>query len=208
MAIPLRRTADGFEMQFGTNHLGHFALTGLLLEPLLSAGEARVVTVSSVAHWAGWMQLKDPNWQRRYWRWPAYAQSKLANLLFAFELQRKAASTGAGLLSVGCHPGYSATDLQLVGPRMDGSVVMEKLAASLNRVVAQTAEMGALPILYAATADGVRGGDCIAPDGPLESWGYPKKVVPGSRARDETLARKLWDLSEALTGVRYDALFS
>ena len=179
---------------------------GLLLEPLLAVAEARVVTVSSVAHWAGWMQLKDLNWQRRYWRWPAYVQSKLANLLFAFELQRKAASMNAGLASIGCHPGYSATNLQLVGPRMDNSFVMEKMAAFLNRVVAQSAEMGALPILYSATAEGVSGGDCIGPDGPLESWGYPRKVVPGARSRDEKLARRLWEISEELTGVRYEAL--
>jgi hypothetical protein len=206
MALPRRTTADGFELQFGTNHLGHFALTGLLLDLLLATPGARVVTVSSSAHRLGRVRFDDLHGERSYGKWAAYAQSKLANLLFAFELNRRARAAGADLTSVGCHPGYAATNLQFAGPRMEGSFVMETLAALLNRVLAQSAEMGALPILYAATASGVRGGDCIGPDGPAEAWGHPKKVSPAARARDRETACTLWRVSEELTGVRFDAL--
>lgn len=206
MALPRRTTADGFEIQFGTNHLGHFALTGLLLEPLLATPGARVVTVSSGAHRFGRIRFDDLHGEQSYSKWKAYAQSKLANLLFVFELNRRSGLSGADITSVGCHPGYAATNLQYVGPRMEGSFLLEKGAALLNRVLAQSAEMGALPILYAATAEGVCGGDCFGPDGPGEAWGYPKKVLPAGRARDPVVARELWRVSEQLTGVRYEAL--
>jgi NAD(P)-dependent dehydrogenase (short-subunit alcohol dehydrogenase family) len=206
MAIPRRTTADGFELQFGTNHLGHFALTGLLLEPLLAALGARVVTVSSYAHRLGRIAFDDLNGERGYGKWTAYAQSKLANLLFVIELNHRAGVSGADLTSVGCHPGYAATNLQFVGPRMESSFLLEKGAALLNRMLAQSAEMGALPILYAATASGVCGGDCIVPDGPAEAWGHPKKVSLVPRAQDRDTARALWKVSEELTGVRYEAL--
>jgi len=190
MALPHRTTADGFEMQFGTNHLGHFALTGLLLERLLATPGARVVTVSSGAHRLGKIDFDDLQGERGYGKWTAYAQSKLANLLFTFELNRRARAAEADLLGVGCHPGYTATNLQFAGPRMEGSRVMETLAGLLNRVLAQSVEMGTLPILYAATASDVRGGDCIGPEGLAEAWGYPKKVTPAARARDRKTARK------------------
>lgn len=206
MAIPRRTTCDGFELQLGTNHLGHFALTGQLLEPLLRAEGARVVTVSSTAHRAGRMDFDDLQGERRYSRWGAYGQSKLANLLFTRELARRVARAGESLVAAACHPGWAATNLQFSGARMDGSRWMESLASGLNRLFAQDAAMGALPTLYAATAPDVEGGDYVGPDGFGEAWGHPRKVRSSARARDPEAARRLWDVSEALTGVRFGAL--
>jgi NAD(P)-dependent dehydrogenase (short-subunit alcohol dehydrogenase family) len=200
MAAPYQRTADGFELQFGTNHLGHFALTGLLLPLLDNRPDARVVTVSSLNHRAGNIEFDDLQGERRYSRWGAYAQSKLANLLFAFELDRRLKSGGWGLISVAAHPGYSATNLQLSGPPPHERLVM-RLS---NRLFAQSAEIGALPILYAATALGVLGGSYVGPDGPGEARGHPVLVQATKRANDEDDARRLWDISERLTGVTYD----
>jgi hypothetical protein len=204
MAIPRRTTADGFEMQFGTNHLGHFALTGLLLEPLLATAGARVVNVSSNAHKFGRMRWDDLQWEHRYRKWFVYSQSKLANLLFTYELQRRL--TGAGVVSVACHPGYSATNLQTAGARMQGSSIGETVMELANRLFAQSAAMGALPTLYAATAPDVRGGDYIGPDGFGEQTGYPKQVQSNARSHDGEAQRRLWEISEQLTGVRYEAL--
>jgi len=206
MAIPRRTTADGFEMQFGTNHLGHFALTGLLLDRLLAAADARVVTVSSNAHKFGSVHFEDLQSERRYWKWLVYSQSKLANLLFAFELQRRLSAAGASTISVACHHGYAATNLQAVGPRMQGSSLAESVMGLANRLFAQPAAMGALPTLYAATAPDVQPGDYIGPDGFAEQSGYPKKVASNSRSRDPEAQRRLWEVSEQLTGVTYDAL--
>ncbi|HVN38504.1 MAG TPA: oxidoreductase [Myxococcota bacterium] len=206
MAIPRRVTADGFEMQLGTNHLGHFALTGLLLPRLLAAPAPRVVTVSSTAHRAGRMRFDDLQSERRYQRWLAYGQSKLANLLFGYELDRRARAAGRALVSAACHPGYSATNLQLVGPRMDGSRRMEALMDWANRVFSQDASMGALPTLFAATAPSVQGGDYYGPDRMFETWGHPTKVGSSARSRDALSARRLWQVSEELTGVRYEGL--
>lgn len=206
MAIPRRTTADGFEMQFGTNHLGHFALTGLLLDRILAAPGARVVTVSSNAHKFGSMRFDDVQSERRYRKWLVYSQSKLANLLFAFELQRRFEAVGANAISVACHPGYAATNLQGVGPRMQGSALATRVMDLANRLLAQPAAMGALPTLYAATAPDVRGGDYIGPSGFAEQAGYPKKVRATARAHDPTAQRRLWEMSEQLTGVRYGAL--
>jgi len=203
MALPYRKTADGFEMQFGTNHLGHFALTGLLLDLVLQTPAARVVTVSSGAHRMGRIRFGDLHWERGYRKWAAYGQSKLANLLFAYELQRRLDGAKATAISVACHPGYAATNLQFAGPRMAGSSVMETLARLLNQLVAQNAEMGALPTLYAATASGVRGGDYIGPDGLGELRGHPTQVRSNGRSHDRDVATKLWEISERLTGVRY-----
>ena len=203
MALPYRQTADGFEMQFGTNHLGHFAFTGLLLDRLRATPGARVVTVSSGAHRLGTIRFDDPHWRNGYRKWPAYGQSKLANLLFAYELQRRLAAAGADTISVAAHPGYAATNLQAAGPRMAETPVMERLMGVMNRLFAQSAAMGALPTLYAATAPDVHGGDYIGPDGPGEAWGHPRKVRASARARDADAARRLWDESEVLTGVRY-----
>ena len=199
MAIARQETEDGFEKQLGTNHLGHFALTGLLLERLQAVRNARVVTVSSTAHKTGRMSFDNLQGTRRYNRWLAYGQSKLANLLFALELQRRAAAAGADLRSIACHPGYSATQLQSHTPNP-----VERLAMGfLNRTVAQSDAMGALPSLYAATVPDVPGGSFIGPDGPAEMRGNPIYVQPNGRARDEASAQRLWDESERLTGVSY-----
>jgi NAD(P)-dependent dehydrogenase (short-subunit alcohol dehydrogenase family) len=206
MAIPRRTTADGFEMQLGTNHLGHFALTGLLLERLLAAPGARVVSVSSTAHRAGRMNFDDLQSERRYQRWLAYGQSKLANLLFGFELARRLEAAGKGVVSAACHPGYSATNLQFVGARMDGSRVWELVMTGANQILSQPADMGALPTLYAATAPGVAGGQYFGPDRLFETRGHPKEVAASRAARDPESARRLWEVSEALTGVRYEGL--
>ena len=203
MALPHRQTADGFEMQFGTNHLGHFALTGLLLDHLLSSPGARVVTVSSGAHRMGRIRFDDPNWQRGYRKWPAYGQSKLANLLFAYELQRRLAAAGADTISVAAHPGYAATNLQAAGARMQGSSLLERVMDVANWLFAQNAAMGALPQLYAAVAPNVRGGEYYGPDGIGELWGHPRAVISSASSRDAEAARRLWALSEQLTAVTY-----
>ena len=203
MALPHRRTADGFEMQLGTNHLGHFALTGLLLPRLVARPEPRVVTVSSVAHKRGKINFDDLQSERRYQKWMAYGQSKLANLMFALELGRRAGAAGLSLRSVAAHPGYAATNLQFAGPRMQGSKLNETLM-TLASGVAQSDERGALPTLYAATVPDLPSGSYVGPDGPLEMLGYPQLVSPNGRARDRETARRLWEVSEDLTGVHYD----
>ena len=204
MALPYRKTVDGFEMQFGTNHLGHFALTGLLLDTLLAADDARVVNVSSGAHRMGRIRFDDLQWERSYSKWFAYGQSKLANLLFTFELQRRAEVAHAKLLAVACHPGYAATNLQGAGPRMQGSSGIESLWGTLNGMFAQSAAMGALPTLYAATSPEVRGGDYIGAGGFAELWGPPAKVKPSAAAKDAAVAARLWEVSEQLTKVHYE----
>jgi len=197
MATPHARTKDGFELQFGTNHLGHFALTGLLLELLRGTPGARVVTVSSGAHRMGKIRFDDPHWERMYGPWLAYGMSKLANLLFTYELARRAKAAGLELLAVAAHPGVAATQLAR----------FSSLAVRIvSPVIAQPAALGALPQLYAATADDVTSGDYIGPSGLLESRGYPQKVPSSSRSRSEEEMQKLWELSERLTGVHYDLL--
>ena len=206
MAIPRRTTADGFEMQLGTNHLGHFALTGLLLPKLLDTPGARVVTVSSTVHKIGRIAFDDLQGERSYGKWRAYAQSKLANLLFAYELARRLSARGSDLISVACHPGYAATNLQFVGPRLEGSALADRIMRFANFFVAQNAAMGALPTLYAAAAPDVENGDYIGPDGFMENRGHPRKVTSTARSHDAAAARRLWEISEKLTGVSYEAL--
>ncbi len=206
MALPYRRTADGFEMQLGTNHLGHFALTGLLLETLLATPGARVVSVSSGAHRIGRIRFDDLQSERRYSKWQAYGQSKLANLLFTYELARRAEKAGVDLTALAAHPGYAATNLQAAGPRMQGSVLGERFVALGNRLFAQPAAMGALPTLYAAAAEEVRSGEYYGAGGPGELWGHPKRVGSSRRSRDLEVAARLWQVSEDLTGVRFKAL--
>ena len=198
MAPPYATTADGFEMQLGTNHLGHFALTGLLLERLLAAPDPRVVTLSSGAHRMGQMRWDDLQWTRDYKPWAAYGQSKLANLLFTFELQRRAGEAGSRLRALAAHPGYAATELQ----KGTYSRAQELGMRVLNRVVAQSADAGALPTLYAATAD-LPGATYVGPDGPGEMRGSPKIVGVSKAAADAASQRRLWEVSEELTGVRY-----
>jgi NAD(P)-dependent dehydrogenase (short-subunit alcohol dehydrogenase family) len=203
MALPRRTTADGFEMQFGTNHLGHFALTGLLLPALLERPGARVVTVTSMMHWMGRIDFEDLDRERGYQRWPAYCQSKLANLVFAKELARRA---GGRLTSVAAHPGLAATNLQQAAPRMEGSKVREGLYGLFNRIAAQSDAAGAWPSLYAATAPAVQGGQCYGPRGLGQSRGAPRRVRTLPRAADAELGRRLWEVSEERTGVSSDAL--
>ena len=202
MALPRRQTADGFEMQLGTNHLGHFALTGLLLPKLLAAPDARVVTVSSTMHRFGRMRWDDLHAERSYQRWLAYAQSKLANLLFAFELASRLEARGARCVSTAAHPGYAATGLQLQGARMERSSWREAGWELINRVFSQSAAMGALPTLYAATARAVQSGGYYGPDGIGEARGHPRPSQPSAAARNPDDALCLWELSEAATGVR------
>jgi NAD(P)-dependent dehydrogenase (short-subunit alcohol dehydrogenase family) len=200
MAPPRRETADGFELQFGTNHLGHFALTAQLIGAMESREDARVVTVSSGAHRMGKIDFDDLQSKRRYFRWRAYGQSKLANLLFAFELDRRLRAAGSAIKSVAAHPGYAATNLQsAAAPRVDRLVMVVT-----NRLLAQSVEMGALPQLYAATQPGLQGGEYIGPDGIAEQRGHPKAVGSSGAARDKDAARRLWEVSEELTGVTFE----
>jgi NAD(P)-dependent dehydrogenase (short-subunit alcohol dehydrogenase family) len=200
MAPPRGTTADGFETQFGTNHLGHFALTGLLLGALLAAPAPRVVTVSSVAHRMGTIKFDDLQRERRYNNWLAYGQSKLANLMFCFELQRRASAAGTSLTSLAAHPGYADTNLQFAGPVK----FYERPLMVVGKLFAQSAEMGALPTLYAATTPELPGGSFVGPDGPAESRGYPHVVTAAGKAYGENAGRRLWNVSEDLTGVHYE----
>ncbi len=205
MAIPRARTADGFEMQFGVNHLGHFALTGLLFERLRATAGARVVTVSSLLHALGNIDIRDLNCEHRYRPWLAYGRSKTANLLFTHELARRVARRGGHVLAVAVHPGYASTELQARGPRLAGSQLQERFARVLNRLVAAPAEAGATPSLYAATAPNV-GQDSFT--GPSVLGAHRLRGGPGGgwRApwtRDDRVSERLWQASEDLTGVRY-----
>ena len=205
MAIPRQETADGFEMQLGVNHLGHFALTGHLLAELrASEGESRVVTQSSQAHTAGEMDFSDLQSEREYGKWSAYGRSKLANLLFAYELQRRLDDSGADVESVACHPGYAATELQFRGPREMGSSVRENVMKVANKLFGQSAERGALPMLYAATSDAVTGGEYVGPSGFMRMRGSPELQESNAASKDEADAERLWTVSEELTGVEYD----
>jgi NAD(P)-dependent dehydrogenase (short-subunit alcohol dehydrogenase family) len=195
MAVPERRTADGFELQLGTNFLGHFALTGLLLPRLRD----RVVTLSSPAHRIGRINLADLNWQhRRYRRWAAYGQSKLADLIFAYELDRRLRAQGSQLRSIAAHPGYAATELQ-----SHTESFQDKILALGNRIAAQSAAAGALPELYAATAAQAEGGAYYGPDGIGEMRGFPRRVDSSRASKDAGVSAALWALAEELTGVTF-----
>jgi NAD(P)-dependent dehydrogenase (short-subunit alcohol dehydrogenase family) len=199
MASPRRHTADGFELHFGTNHLGHFALTNLLLPVMEGRDDARVVTVSSNAHkTVRGIAFDNLNGDRRYFRWNAYGQSKLANLMFALELDRRLRASGSTVKSLAAHPGYTATNLQSAAAPLADRVVMKVS----NAVVGQSAEMGTLPVLYAATEPGLPGGTYVGPDGIGEHRGHPKVVQPNRAARNEESARRLWDVSADVTAVR------
>jgi NAD(P)-dependent dehydrogenase (short-subunit alcohol dehydrogenase family) len=193
MATPYRKTVDGFEMQFGTNHLGHFKLTGLLFEMLKNTPNSRVVTVSSYAHQFGRINFNDLNNERFYQKWLAYGQSKLANVLFGYELQRRSAGNGQNPISVVAHPGYAATNLQHTS----------SLFSFLNPLMAQSPEMGALPILYAATSPVTQGGEYIGPNGFLGQHGYPQKAASSRASRDQDTAGQLWQVSEQLTQTQF-----
>ncbi len=201
MAIPQYQTADGFEMQFGTNHLGHFAVTGLLLDTIINTPNSRVVTISSNMHKRGAIDFDNLNAEKSYSKWGAYGQSKLTNLLFTYELQRRLTKSGAHTISVAAHPGYSATNLQ-----SSESLLQTFMLKTMNIIMAQSSEMGALPSLYAAVSPDVKGCDYIGPDGFMESRGHPAKVRSSASSHDEATAKRLWEVSEQLTGVMYNGL--
>ncbi|MYY13583.1 SDR family NAD(P)-dependent oxidoreductase [Streptomyces sp. SID4919] len=205
MALPHRLTSDGFETQFGVNHLGHFALTGELLPTLLATPGARIVSVSSGVHALSNIDIHDLNSERGYRRWIAYARSKTANLLFVHELAARLAAAGADTVAAAAHPGYARTNLQTAGVRMEGRRTAERVIELGNRIIAQGPEAGALPTLYAATAPGV------APDsftGPrFLGWrGAPAPSWRASWTTDDRVSTRLWAASEALTGVTYGEL--
>jgi len=193
MVPPYGQTEQGFETQFGVNHLGHFALTGSLLDLITSTRGSRIVTVSSIAHYLSKIQFSDLNWEKGYKAQPAYGQSKLANLLFTYELQRRLAAAGKDTLAVAAHPGWTETNLQ----------AHAKAVKFMNRFLAQKPLMGALPTLYAATEPSVNGAEYYGPSGFMEMNGPPKRVKSNKRSYDQNVAKQLWDVSEELTGVHF-----
>jgi NAD(P)-dependent dehydrogenase (short-subunit alcohol dehydrogenase family) len=200
MAPPRRTTTDGYELQLGTNLLGHFALTARLLGAMEGRADARVVTLSSNAHKMGRIDFEDLQSERKYSRWRAYGQSKLADLQFALELDRRLRAAGSSTKSLAAHPGYAATNLQSAAVPTADRLVM----AVTNVFLAQSAERGAWPPLYAATEPGLEGGAYIGPDGIGEFRGHPRPVSPNRAARDEAVAARLWEVSEELTGARFE----
>ncbi|MCX6495373.1 MAG: oxidoreductase [Actinobacteria bacterium] len=204
MGVPQREvTADGFEAQFGTNHLGHFALTGLLLPLIKKTSGARIVTVSSNLHKTGVMNFDDLMGAVKYKPWAAYGQSKLANLLFTSELQRRLVAAKVDAIAAAAHPGWSNTSLMMSGPMKGRGAFMKWLGQSVTNRMAQSASMGALNQLYAATVSDVEGNDYIGPKGKNEQSGYPHKAGRSVAAKNTTDAKRLWDESEKLTGVSY-----
>jgi NAD(P)-dependent dehydrogenase (short-subunit alcohol dehydrogenase family) len=211
MAVPYRETADGFELQFGVNHLGHFALTAGLLDLLVAADEeTRVVTHSSGVHERGEIDTErlvsnvaSDDAEAPYDKWGAYGRSKLANVLFAYELDRRLSAADVDVTSLTCHPGYAATDLQRRGPELSGSKVRLWMASAANRLFGQPPERGVLPLLYAATAPDIEGGEYIGPGGLLNMRGYPERQRSSEASYDRELARELWDISAELTGTTY-----
>jgi NAD(P)-dependent dehydrogenase (short-subunit alcohol dehydrogenase family) len=202
MAVPEQRSADGFELQLATNHLGHFALTGLLMDRLLATPDSRVVSVSSQAHRFGSMDFDDLNWERGYKSWGAYGRSKLADLLFIYELQRRLERLDTDTIATAAHPGFSRTELQRREP---GSLMekLERLTRPIMGLVSQDAAMGTLPILRAATDPEASGGDYYGPSGFGEQTGSPVLVDSNRASHDRADAARLWSVSEELTGVTY-----
>ncbi|BAK36911.1 oxidoreductase [Microlunatus phosphovorus NM-1] len=195
MAVPLTRTAQGFELQFGTNHLGHFALTNLLLPWITD----RIVCLSSAAHRVGHLDLTDLNWEhRRYRQWPAYGQSKLANLLFVLELQRRLTAAGSSVRAMAVHPGFVRTNLQ----GHSGNAVADRATLMVTKVMGQSPEHGAWSSLFAATAD-IPGGSYVGPAGMAGNRGTPILLGRSTEASDPELAKRLWTASEELTGVDF-----
>ncbi len=195
MIPPYSKTVDGFELQFGTNYLGHFALTSLLFHLIKNTTNSRIVNVSSTAHRSGNLDFDDLNWEKRkYKAWRAYGDSKISNLYFTYELQKKLDNEKIKVIVAASHPGWTATDLQR----------HSKVFEFLNGFFAQKIDMGALPTLYAATAADVTGGDYFGPSGWQEWRGYPKKVESNALSHDKNIASKLWDVSEKLTGIKFN----
>lgn len=204
MLRPRCETADGFEMMFGTNHLGHFALTGLMLGALAKAPGARIVTVASAGHRFGRIDFDDLQLERRYSRMRAYGQSKLANLLFTYELQRRIERAGLQMSALACHPGGADTNL-VFAERTHGRSWRHRIARRMS-FLAQSAEMGALPALYAGFSPDAVGGAYYGPRGLFGWRGYPKRAGSSPRSHDEAVAARLWEVSEELTGVVYESL--
>ncbi len=195
MVPPYSKTSDGFELQFGTNHLGHYALTGHLVDLLKKTAGSRVVNVSSMAHNRGNLQFDDLNWEnRKYKPWSAYGDSKIANIYFTRELKKRFEANNIDVMVTAAHPGWTATELQ----RNTG------LASFLNNFFAQDISMGALPTLYAAVGEDVNSGDYFGPSGFMEMNGYPKKVDSNKLSKDDKIAVMLWKVSEDLTNVKYN----
>lgn len=205
MALPHQRTVQGFEMQLGVNHLAAFALTGRLLGPLLATPNARVVAISSQGHRPGKIHFDDLQLESNYGPWRAYFQSKLANLLFTLELQRRFTRAGASAIAVAAHPGGASTNLGHENPGGIVNTIADKSRPLIDKFM-QSAAMGALPTLRAATDPDVVGGEYFGPDGFGEQQGHPKRVGRSRRAQDAEAAARLWDVSAELTGVTYDAL--
>jgi NAD(P)-dependent dehydrogenase (short-subunit alcohol dehydrogenase family) len=206
MMPPQRKTEDGFELQFGTNHLGHFALTALLFPAMRQAEGSRVVTVSSAMARTGRLDFENLDGSKRYSRTGAYSLSKLANLSFAIELERRLVESGSPLASMAAHPGYAATNLQKAGPLLGGGIAATIAAPFMslgNLLFAQDASAGAAPILYAATVPDLAGGSYVGPDGPGEMRGSPTVVEPVESAADRESAERLWEESERLTGIEF-----
>jgi NAD(P)-dependent dehydrogenase (short-subunit alcohol dehydrogenase family) len=203
MALPYCTTEDGLEMQIGVNHFGHFLLTLSLLDLLGRSAGARVVTVSSVMHRIGKMRWEGFDTDQGYHKWLAYGQSKLANLLFCYELDRRLKGRGLDVVSVACHPGYASTNLTFVGPEMEGARFMAGINSLGSAILAQSAEAGAWPTVHAATDPSVRGGHYFGPAGFLELRGRPKKVGSNASSRSVEDAKRLWKISESLTGLSF-----
>ena len=204
MALPYGKTVDGFEMQFGTNHLGHFALTGLLMDRMLGTPGTRIVTLSSHTHAYARMNFDDLHASQRYHEWLAYGRSKLANLLFAFELQRRLEQHAHALISVAAHPGYANTNL--LAPTVGNSALAQRIVGLGSRFVGQQADMGALPTLYAATGEHVRGGEYFGPGGIGGITGHPKRTKAMPHAYDRRVAERLWQISVEQTGIDFGPL--
>jgi NAD(P)-dependent dehydrogenase (short-subunit alcohol dehydrogenase family) len=206
MAIPRQETSDGFEMQLGTNHLGHFALTGLLLPKLVGTTGSRVITTTSIARTMGHINFDDLQGPRSYSRWGAYGQSKRANILFAFELQTRMTAAGVSTISVAAHPGGSNTNLQGTSATLSNTPVERFFYNTVWSLMSQSALMGALPQLYAGTDSHIYGGELVGPGGFASMRGYPQVDRGARKEYDRATAARLWEVSEKLTGVTYDAL--
>jgi NAD(P)-dependent dehydrogenase (short-subunit alcohol dehydrogenase family) len=201
MAIPYSETEDGFEKQIGVNHLGHFALTAGLTDTLQETENSRIVLQSSGLHRNADLEVENLMQERSYDKWRQYANSKLANLLFSYELDRRLEDDTSALA---CHPGYADTHLQIVGPEKEGSRAKKIGAKITNKIVAQSASMGALPMMYAATSEDVESGDFIGPAGIMQMRGYPEKQESSEASHDRDLAKRLWERSEELTGKEFN----
>ncbi len=203
MASPYRRSVDGFELQMATNYFGHFAFTGLLLPFLLTTSSSRVVSVSSVMHWKGRLDFADLGGKRKRNRWIHYANSKLADLVFAYEFARRLGDRGASVLSVAAHPGWTQSNLVVSGPTLGSGKLTSRIGETFGKYAGQPTQIGALPSLYAATARDVKSGEYFGPSGLFEMYGAPKRVGSSRRSKDLGDAKRLWEISETLTDVVY-----